>query len=146
MMIMPRLATLLLAVGYSFGWIPLTVPVVAGMVVLGGSFWLLAAFVFGLLREEPGATTGDIDGLAALIAACDVVVTVSNVTAHLAGALGKPTFALVSFGQHQLWYWFTGKNCPWYPQVRLFRRRVDQPWADLMPEVVTGLSTLALKP
>lgn len=61
-------ATLLLAVGYSIGWIPLTVPVVAGMVALGGICWLLAAFVFGLIREEPGATTGDIDGLAAVIA------------------------------------------------------------------------------
>ena len=61
-------ATLLLAVGYSFAWIPLTVPVVASMVVLGGICWLLAAFVFGLLREEPGATAGGIDGLAAVIA------------------------------------------------------------------------------
>lgn len=61
-------ATLLLAVGYSIGWIPLTVPVVAGMVALGGSCWLLAAFVFGLIREEPGATTGDIDGLTAVVA------------------------------------------------------------------------------
>ena len=60
--------TLLLAVGYSIGWIPLTVPVVAGMVVIGGACWLLAAFVFGLIREEPGATVGGIDGLAAVIA------------------------------------------------------------------------------
>ncbi|SEQ98382.1 hypothetical protein SAMN05421690_10057 [Nitrosomonas sp. Nm51] len=62
------IATLLLAISYSIGWIPLTIPVVAGMVVLGGICWLLAAFVFGLIREEPGATTGDINGLAAVIA------------------------------------------------------------------------------
>ena len=43
-------------------------PIVAGMVVLGGACWLLAAFVFGLLREEPGATSGGIDGLAAVVA------------------------------------------------------------------------------
>lgn len=61
-------ATLLMAVGYSTGWIPLTVPVVAGMVAIGGICWLLAAFVFGLIREEPGATPGGIDGLAAVIA------------------------------------------------------------------------------
>lgn len=61
-------ATLALAIGYSIGWIPLTVPVVAGMVVLGGSCWLLAAFVFGSIREERGATEGGIDGLAAVIA------------------------------------------------------------------------------
>ncbi len=61
-------ATLLLAIGYSIGLIPLTVPVVSGMIALGGVCWLLAAFVFGLIREEPGATTGGIDGLAAVIA------------------------------------------------------------------------------
>jgi len=61
-------ATLLMAVGYSIGWIPLTVPVVAGMVVLGGICWLLAAFVFGSIREERGATEGGIDGLAAVVA------------------------------------------------------------------------------
>lgn len=61
-------ATLLLAIGYSMGWIPLTVPVVSGMVVLGGLCWLLAAFIFGSIQEEPGATSGGIDGLAAVIA------------------------------------------------------------------------------
>jgi len=60
--------TLLLALSYSTGWIPLTVPVVAGMVVLGGACWLLAAFIFGSIWEEPGATEGGIDGLAAVIA------------------------------------------------------------------------------
>lgn len=54
--------------GYSTGWIPLTVPVVAGMVALGGICWLVAALVFGSIREEPGATAGGVDGLAAVIA------------------------------------------------------------------------------
>src|SRR5690606_39671462 len=60
-------ATLLLAMGYSVGWIPLTVPVVSGMVVLGGMCWLVAALVFGSIREEPGATEGGINGLAAVL-------------------------------------------------------------------------------
>lgn len=61
-------ATLLLAFSYSIGWIPLTVPVVAGMVAFGGICWLLAAFVFESIREERGSTEGGIDGLAAVIA------------------------------------------------------------------------------
>lgn len=60
-------ATLLLATGYSIGWIPLKVPVVSSMVALGGVCWLLAASVFGSLREEPGATNGGINGLVAVI-------------------------------------------------------------------------------
>ena len=62
------LVTLLLALAYSMGWIALTVPFVSTMVALGGLCWLLAAFVFGSIREEPGATEGGIDGLAAVIA------------------------------------------------------------------------------
>ena len=62
------LATLLLALAYSMGWIALTVPVVSAMVMLGGLCWLLAAFAFGSIREQPGATEGGIDGLAAVIA------------------------------------------------------------------------------
>ena len=60
--------TLLLAVAYSMGWMALTVPVISGMIVLGGVFWLLAALVFASIREAPGATEGGIDGLTAVIA------------------------------------------------------------------------------
>lgn len=61
-------STLLLAVGYSTGWIPLTTSVVASIVILGGMSWLLAAYVFDSIREEPGATSGGINGLAAVVA------------------------------------------------------------------------------
>jgi len=61
-------ATLLLAVGYSTGWIPLTAPVVASVVILGGMLWFVAALVFASIREFPGATEGGVDGLAAVIA------------------------------------------------------------------------------
>ncbi len=66
-------ATLLLAVGYSTGWIPLSVPVVAGAVIVGGMLWLAAALVFRSIRELPGATEGGIDGFAAVIAQLDLL-------------------------------------------------------------------------
>ncbi len=61
-------ATLLLALAYATGWLPLTVPVVGAVVIVGGTMWLLAALVFESIREYPGATEGAIDGLAAVIA------------------------------------------------------------------------------
>ncbi|MFM2128551.1 MAG: hypothetical protein RL477_97, partial [Pseudomonadota bacterium] len=71
----------------------------------------------------------DLDGLAALIAACDVVVTVSNTTAHLAAALGKPTFVLLSYAPGLLWYWQADRtDNPWYPSVRLFRQGSAGDW------------------
>jgi len=64
----------------------------------------------------------DLDGLSSLINACDYIVTTSNVTAHIAGALNKKTFLLVPYSQGKIWYW--GENeCKslWYPSVTIYR-------------------------
>ena len=77
--------------------------------------------------------TNDIDGLAALITACDAVVTVSNTTAHLAGALGKPVWVFVPYGHARIWYWFKdGGHSPWYPRVQVRRQAVGQSWSHLV--------------
>ena len=70
------------------------------------------------VNEVEGLDTyNDIDGLVALIDACDVVVTTSNVTAHLAGAIGKKGVVLVPGGKGLLWYWKGGGNDLWYPSL-----------------------------
>jgi hypothetical protein len=75
----------------------------------------------------------DIDGLAALMAACDIVVSVSNTTAHLAGAVGRPTWVFAPHGQARPWYWFDeGSDSPWYPYLYVKRQASGQSWADLI--------------
>ncbi len=59
--------TLLLAASYASGWIPLTVPVVATVVTIGGGAWFLAALVFNSIKEFPGATEGGVYGLGAVL-------------------------------------------------------------------------------
>ena len=77
--------------------------------------------------------TRDIDGLASLISACDAVLTVSNTTAHLAGALGRPTWVFVPFGFAQIWYWFIEKKqSPWYPRVNVRHQVEHQSWERLI--------------
>lgn len=67
----------------------------------------------------------DIDGLMALVAACDVVVTTSNVTAHVAGSIGKKAVVLVPDGKGCLWYWQGGSNNLWYPSLtRIAQQRI----------------------
>jgi len=65
--------------------------------------------------------TTDLDGLAALVTACDFVVSVSNVTGHIAGSVGTPTFLLDS---NKLWYWNNtqGNRNLWYPCVKTYRK------------------------
>jgi hypothetical protein len=71
----------------------------------------------------------DLDGFAAQVAAMDMVVTTSNTTAHMAGALGKPTWLLLHKGYSPHWYWGRGdETTPWYPSLRLLRQAVDGDW------------------
>ena len=85
--------------------------------------------------------TNDIDGLAALMTACDLVVTVSNTTAHLAGAVGRPTWVMVPHGHARMWYWFKDKpESPWYPRVHVRRQAHGQPWSDVVSAVTAEVS------
>jgi tetratricopeptide (TPR) repeat protein len=85
----------------------------------------------------------DLDGLAALIGACDLVITVSNTTAHLAGALGVPTWVLLPFGHFQPWYWFSDRSdSPWYPSVKLYRQNKFGDWPTVLRHVAEDLKTL----
>jgi tetratricopeptide (TPR) repeat protein len=85
--------------------------------------------------------TNDLDGLAALMSACDAVVTVSNTTAHLAGALGRPTWVMVPHGFARIWYWFHDQSkSPWYPRVEVRRQQGGQPWAAVVASVAREVS------
>jgi Tfp pilus assembly protein PilF len=84
--------------------------------------------------------TNDLDGLAALMSACDGVVTVSNTTAHLAGALGRPTWVMVPHGHARIWYWFRDRReSPWYPRVRVRHQGRGQRWSDLIADVAADM-------
>jgi tetratricopeptide (TPR) repeat protein len=90
-----------------------------------------------IVRLESIDNRDDIDALAALMSACDVVVSVSNTNAHLAAALGRPTWILLPVGGARLWYWFRDRGAsPWYPRARLVRRVQGQAWADLIASAV----------
>ena len=78
----------------------------------------------------------DIDGLAALVNACDFIITTSNVTAHIAGALGKKTFLLVPFNQGRIWYWHDSINKSlWYPSVSIYRQTKNGDWTVPIMEI-----------
>jgi ADP-heptose:LPS heptosyltransferase len=85
----------------------------------------------------------DLDGLANLIEACDVVLTTSNSTAHLAGALNQETINLVSFGGARIWYWLNevDSRSLWYPSVKLVEQeRDDDGWSAAVGRAVKHLS------
>ncbi|MDF2445581.1 MAG: hypothetical protein K0S46_817 [Moraxellaceae bacterium] len=88
----------------------------------------------------------DLDGLAAQMAALDVVVSTSSTTAHLAAATGAPTWVVLPSGWGLLWYWgHEGDRCAWYPEARLFRATVGGDWAPALAGVEAALAELPLR-
>lgn len=89
---------------------------------------------------DPGLDAwGDIDGLAALIAAMDLVVSVDNSTVHLAGGLGRPAWALLPHSAE--WRWMQERHdTVWYPSVRLFRQTAPGDWDGVLRELGEALS------
>jgi tetratricopeptide (TPR) repeat protein len=80
----------------------------------------------------------DLDGLACLIQACDVVVSVDNATVHLAGALGKDVRILLPRASE--WRWQLDRDdSPWYASAKLYRQSDDGDWASTFAKIRTDL-------
>jgi tetratricopeptide (TPR) repeat protein len=82
----------------------------------------------------------DMDAFAAQIAAMDLVLTIDNSTAHLAGALGVPVWVMLPFAPD--WRWQAeGDQSMWYPGMRLFRQPRPGDWLPALEKVQCALST-----
>ena len=80
----------------------------------------------------------DLDGLGALIALCDLVVSTSNVTIHMAGALGKEAWVLLPFAA-SFWWLIERTDSLWYPTVKLYRQKSLQDWSEILKNIEAQL-------
>ncbi|HMI94924.1 MAG TPA: tetratricopeptide repeat-containing glycosyltransferase family protein [Micropepsaceae bacterium] len=79
----------------------------------------------------------DLDGAAALTAACDLVISAPTAVAGMAGALGRETWFLVS---GRVWPQLGTDHYPWYRSTRVFACEKFADWTHLMPQVRTALA------
>ncbi|MGE0722919.1 MAG: hypothetical protein AB7O45_01020 [Alphaproteobacteria bacterium] len=86
-----------------------------------------AASGIAIHRDPSVDPLGDLDPVAAQVAAMDMVVTVSNTTAHLAGGLGVSSVVLLPRGRGQVWSWLDGTR-PWYSRMRICRQPRAGDW------------------
>ena len=70
----------------------------------------------------------DLDGLAALIEVCDLVVSTSNVTIHMAGALAKETWVMLPRILVNFWWLVERTDSIWYPSLTLYRQSNLDDW------------------
>ena len=95
-----------------------------------------ARFAGELARLEDLDVYNDLDGLMAAIEACDVMVTTSSVTAHLAGALGKRTLLIFLGGLAPFHYWTpAGTRSLWYPSVEIVSDASIDTWKRALARV-----------
>jgi Tfp pilus assembly protein PilF len=81
----------------------------------------------------------DYDQTAGLVGALDQIISVQTAVVHLAGALGKPVWALVP-AVPEWRYMAEGEVMPWYPSVRLLRQRRHGDWNPVIDSVARLLS------
>lgn len=86
----------------------------------------------------------DFTDTAAAIESLDLVISVDTAVLHLAGAMGKPTWAVLAFAPDWRWMLDRADN-PWYPNVRLFRQTVWGDWDSVLQKVAQELKVLADK-
>ena len=82
----------------------------------------------------------DFSDTAAAMANLDLVISVCTSTAHLAGALGRPTWVMLSAASD--WRWFLDRDdSPWYPTAQLFRQKTLHHWDGVVQAIAGQLKT-----
>ena len=83
-----------------------------------------------LHQEDTVDVTQDLDGLAALIKACDIVVSIDNSTVHLAGALG--TDQIILLPKPCSWRWGIDRETSLlYAKTKLLRQQHRGDWSNM---------------
>ena len=88
-----------------------------------------------------GGELNDFTDTAALCELMDVVISVDTSVAHLAGALGTPTWILLPFIPD--WRWLLDRDdSPWYTSVKLYRQPTIGDWNSVFAKVGSDLAQL----
>jgi len=88
---------------------------------------------------EIGPLVDDFGQTAHALADLDAVITVDTSVAHLAGAMGIPTWLMVPFAPD--WRWGTSADrTPWYPSMRLVRQPAVGAWAPVAERLTAELA------
>ena len=91
--------------------------------------------------EDLAPRIADFDDTAAILQHLDLLITTDTAIAHLAGALGRPVWLLLS--RVADWRWgLAGASSVWYPSMRLFRQPTIGDWHSVIAEVVRALKEL----
>lgn len=105
----------------------------------------------GVIRKHPGDVAalhgcgnalhrlGRVERAADILSCLDLVIACDTALAHLAGALGRPTWLLLNSVSD--WRWMERRaDTPWYPSMRLYRQEHAGRWAEPIGRVASDLA------
>ena len=91
-----------------------------------------------IYQDEEIDSLRNLDDFAAQTSALDLVISTSNTTVHMAGALGKQVWTLLPYIPD--WRWMLDReDTPWYPSMRLFRQNETGDWSGVFSQVRSEL-------
>src|SRR5262249_9506983 len=102
----------------------------------------IAALGLGDRIVDLGPALEDFADTAAAISELDLVISTCTSVPHLAGALGKEGWTLLSFSAHWL-YPARREDCPWDPSMRPFRQPTHGDWSSVIARVTEELRNRA---
>jgi tetratricopeptide (TPR) repeat protein len=87
--------------------------------------------------------TEDLSDLADVINECDLIITCSNVTAHMAGILNKKTYLLAPARYGRLWFWDADETnrSVWYPSIQIISNEENN-WEIVFDELKRKLDNI----
>jgi hypothetical protein len=89
--------------------------------------------------HDLGPALVDFCHTAAALENLDLLITTDTSVAHVAGALGRQVWLLLSSAPD--WRWLLGReDSPWYPTMRLFRQKTPRVWRSVMGQVRRALT------
>jgi tetratricopeptide (TPR) repeat protein len=94
------------------------------------------------LGDDFGMGSDAFVDIAAAMNCVDLVVTSDTASAHLAGALGRPTWVALRLAPDWRWLLERSDN-PWYPSMRLFRQRTEGDWQTVFDDIGAQLRARA---
>ncbi|MCC5635090.1 tetratricopeptide repeat protein [Nostoc sp. CHAB 5844] len=101
---------------------------------VGASSQELAKLPANIQVQDLSSYLHNFNDTAAAIAQLDLVLTIDTSVAHLAGAMGKPTWVVLPFIPD--WRWLLHReDSPWYPNMRLFRQESLGDWSGVFAKV-----------
>ena len=88
--------------------------------------------------QDLSSLLSDFTETGAALSNLDLVISVDTSVVHLAGALGRPAWLLLSTASE--WRWLRDReDSPWYPSLRLFRQSAYRDWPELVARVAKAL-------